>query len=116
MTPAEIDALLVEPMARAICRAEHILKYGADVWRPGELDLKVKGYWEFHVPAAMDALAAQRATLDANSLFIGPEVATGEMIRAAANAWPDLDDSTDATLYGGLYQIEVAAWQRDDGP
>ena len=48
----------IERMARAICRAEHILLFLEGPWRPGELDAKVDQHWQLHVPAARAALAA----------------------------------------------------------
>lgn len=45
-------------LARAICRQQHILLYGTEVWRPGELDAKVDAHWPKHVPAA-DAVLSE---------------------------------------------------------
>lgn len=97
MTPAEIDALLIEPMARAI---------SPELWfyRIGEPELMEKLREPVRLKAR-DVLTAMRGTLDANGLFIGPKVATDEMVaaawgsRSAADAW----------------SVMVAAWQRGDG-
>ena len=48
----------IERMARAICREEHILHFGEEIWRRGELDKKVNQFWREHVPAARAALSA----------------------------------------------------------
>jgi len=51
---------ITERMARAICRQEHLLMYGHDVWRKGELERKVNQLWPQHVPAAHATLEAMR--------------------------------------------------------
>lgn len=49
---------MVERVARAICRAEHIQIHGEYIWRPGELDNKVDAYWPKAINSAHAAIKA----------------------------------------------------------
>jgi hypothetical protein len=53
-------ATMIETVARAICRQEHITRYGSEVWRKGELEAKINFYWPRHVKSARAAIEAMR--------------------------------------------------------
>lgn len=56
---------MVERVARALCREQHIQRYGSEMWREGELDQKVEGYWRHHIIGARAAIAAMREPTEA---------------------------------------------------
>lgn len=59
---------MVERVARAICREEHLLVYAFGLWRPGELDRKIEQYWRRHLPTARAAIEAMREPTEAMTL------------------------------------------------
>ena len=77
----------IEAAARAICRAEHIVRYGSYHWRMGELDRRVEQHWEAHIPTSRAALAAIRdpseAMIRAGEGETTPEGCWSMMIDAA---------------------------------
>lgn len=69
---------MVERVARTICREEHVLRFGRDAWRAGELEAKVENFWRDHLPVARAAIEAMREP-------------SAEMLEAASLAVSDRD-------------------------
>lgn len=87
---------MVERIARAVCREDHVSLYGAYYsWRSGELDAKVDRHWSKHIQAAKAVLRDMREPTERMAEWGGcSEDYGGTMIgqRAAENAWRSMVD------------------------
>lgn len=84
--------MTIERAAKAICKVEHVKRFGEEAWRPGELDIKVNNYWpkwEEHSRAALDAIAeptTEMIEVGNTAAFAPRAISIGEAVWRAMHA------------------------------
>ena len=81
----------LEAAARAICRAEHILRIGNE--RTEEIDRRVEEYWKLHVSSARAAIEAIREPSKAMEEAGRREMGMDEWEGTASNVWRAMIDA-----------------------
>ena len=72
-------------------------------------------YCQTELPLSHDCCNYNRARSALAEVLDAIAEPSKSMIAEAVEAWPNLDDSTDELLWGGVYRAMIAALKRDLG-